>query len=459
MAAAKQREQSSIQDAVQKARDVERAAAKQHEKRLVEQRDAANKRASNAISQSSYDSLRKSFDTLRDQFKDPKDPKQAAIDDLQAERAKTEALVQQEAESTAASIEQATQARDEAVQDAETKAEEAKAKAQESEVRAQEAETKLKDAEDKLREAETKVQDAEEALKKAGKEAEGLSKQDIYDQGFQAAVRDCEAKAQTVITQEVNTALTRRDAELSGQFNTEVMNAVACAKEPLEAELTAANERATTAEAALEKAQSLYDDIKQKASDEWQRAEDIYKAATDEHSRAEKAEDEVRKYKAGKASQDQRIRGYLDDISRLKKLIPKNAALSLAEIESVTRDRQRAQALIEEITVRAYDWETKQVLKKLLDANEKIIELECILKDPKTQSDRTEFLKVLLNAGIDPKEYSNLNVPMRQVIVKQCRAVNARLNDLRALIASKERPRKEALLYAIYDARGEEDAF
>ena len=121
--------------------------------------------------------------------------------------------------------------------------------------------------------------------------------------------------------------------------------------------------------------------MKQKATHEWQRASDNYKAATDEYTHAEKAQDEDRKYKAGKASQDLRIRGYLDDISRLKKLIPKNAALSLAEIESVTRDRQRTQALIEEITVRAYDWETKQVLKKLLDANEKIIELECILKD------------------------------------------------------------------------------
>ena len=39
---------------------------------------------------------------------------------------------------------------------------------------------------------------------------------------------------------------------------------------------------------------------------------------------------------------------------------------------------------MEEFTVRSYDWETKQVLKKLLGANDKIIELDCMLEDPKT---------------------------------------------------------------------------
>lgn len=127
------------------------------------------------------------------------------------------------------------------------------------------------------------------------------------------------------------------------------MNAVARGKEPLQVELNAANERvataesraanvnnaltearqrATTAEAALEKAQSSHNDMKQKATHEGQRASDNYKAATDEYTRAEKAEDEVRKYKAGKASQDLRIRGYLDDISRLKKLIDRSSATS-----------------------------------------------------------------------------------------------------------------------------------
>ena len=100
-------------------------------------------------------------------------------------------------------------------------------------------------------------------------------------------------------------------------------------------------------------------------------------------------EEEVRKYKAGKASQDQRIRGYLDDISRLKKLISKNAALAIDELESAIRDRQRAQALLEESAERSYDWETKQVLKKLLQANEAIIALECALKDPKPQAPKT----------------------------------------------------------------------
>ena len=349
-----------------------------------------------------------------------------------------EALVQQQAESTAAGIEQATQARDAAVQDAETRAEEAKTKAQELEER---------------------LQRAEEALEKASSKEEGPSNQDIYDQGFQAAVRDCEAKAETVITERVNAAVANRNVEMLGQFNIEVGNAVARAKEPLEAQLNSANERATTAEARVGELQSSLETVQQKAADEWQRASDAHKAATDKYARAEKAEDEVRKYKEGKASQDVRIRGYLDDISRLKKLIPANAALSLAEIESVTRDRQRSQALIEEITVRAYDWETKQVLKKLLDANEKIIELECMLKDPRTQSNQIDFLKVLMNAEVDADKYMNLNLPMRQVIVKQCRAVNVRLNDLKTLIKKSQRPRKEALLFELYKVRGDEDAF
>ena len=53
----------------------------------------------------------------------------------------------------------------------------------------------------------------------------------------------------------------------------------------------------------------------------------------------------------------------------------------------------------------------------------------------------------------------NLNLPMRQVIVKQCRAVNARLNDLKTLINKSQRPRKEALLFELYKVRGDEDAF
>ena len=114
---------------------------------------------------------------------------------------------------------------------------------------------------------------------------------------------------------------------------------------------------------------------------------------------------------------------------------------------------------MEEITVRSYDWDTKQVLKKLLDANEKIIELKCILKDPKTQPNQIEFLKVLLDAEVDPNKYINLNIPMRQVIVKQCRAVNARRNDLKTTINKSERPKKEDLLFELYDIQGDKEAY
>ena len=39
---------------------------------------------------------------------------------------------------------------------------------------------------------------------------------------------------------------------------------------------------------------------------------------------------------------------------------------------------------------------------------------------------------------------------MRQVIVKQCRAVNARLNELKTIINKSERPKKEELLFESY---------
>ena len=72
----------------------------------VESEGAANDRASVAISQASYDSLRKSVDTLRDQFREAQDGRKAAMDELRAERAKTED----------------TLARDEAVRGAEARA-------------------------------------------------------------------------------------------------------------------------------------------------------------------------------------------------------------------------------------------------------------------------------------------------------------------------------------------------
>ena len=545
------------QSSVQEARNVERAAARQREKRLVEEKDAANNRASNAISQASYDSLKTSFNKLRDQFKEAQEGKKAAEDELRAERAKTETLSQQESESTATgttvpgedntrSPEKEALARDEAVRDAEARVQEARTSAQDAEAKAKEADTKFQQAEAKAQEAETKVQEAEakvqevetqvqeaetklqeantrfqeaeakahesetriesainraqdaelkvkvaegriitvqqesdhskhqleeklqraeEALEKAGNEAEGPSNQELYQQGYQAAVSACQAEAQDVVHREVSAAVTRRNAEVLAQFNTEVERAVTREKEPLLAELNAANERATTAEsransadASLKEAQSSYDSIQEKASEEWKRAEEMRTIATDEYNRAEKAEEEVSKYKQGKANMHIQIRGHLDEISRLKRLIPANAALMAAEMDSATRDRQRAQALMEEITARSYDWETKQVLKKLLGANDKIIELECMLKDPKTQSNQIEFLKVLLDATIDQNQYMNLHLPMRQVIVKQCRAVNGRLDDLKTIINKSQRPKTEELLFEIYKVRGDEEA-
>lgn len=65
-------------------------------------------------------------------------------------------------------------------------------------------------------ELEQNLQRTEEAPEKASSKEEGPSNQELYDQGYQAAVLACEAKAQTVITQRVDAAVTRRDAELLG---------------------------------------------------------------------------------------------------------------------------------------------------------------------------------------------------------------------------------------------------
>ena len=90
---------------------------------------------------------------------------------------------------------------------------------------------------------------------------------------------------------------------------------------------TRAEAKANSADATLKEAQSSHDIIQEKASEEWQRAEEMRTIATNEYNRAEAAEEEVRKFRQGKASQDVRIRGHLDGISRLKRLIPTNAAL------------------------------------------------------------------------------------------------------------------------------------
>lgn len=52
----------------------------------------------------------------------------------------------------------------------------------------------------------------------------------------------------------------------------------------------------------------------------------------------------------------------------------------------------------------------------------------------------------------------NLNLPIRQIIVNQYRAVNARIRELDTLISQSEQPNKEQLLFEIYKARGDKDA-
>ena len=85
---------------------------------------------------------------------------------------------------------------------------------------------------------------------------------------------------------------------------------------------TTAEARADSADATIKEAQSSHDTIQEKASEEWQRAEEMRTIATNEYNCAEPAEEEVRKFRQGKASQDVRIRGHLDENSEVEEAYP-----------------------------------------------------------------------------------------------------------------------------------------
>ena len=417
-------------------------------------------------------------------------------------------------------------------QDASTRAQDAQTKAHEAETRAQEAQTQVQVAQAKVQEAETRaqgadtkahkaeenynalqhesreskrlsletnqqlqqrLQTAEEALANARDEAgramteytrnatqdasvqtDDSERDRVYQQGFEAAVRQSKAEVEVALAdvaqkerrqakEQAEAAFTHRHAELTAQFNTDLRNAVTRAEAPLRAELNAALSRAVTAEGNCTTVEASYYIMENNAKTEWQRAQEAIKNVTTEfnraqaeYHRAQAAEEEVKKFKKGKASQDVRIDGHLAEIQRLKRLIPQNAALMAAEVDSTTGDRQRAHALIDEFIHRAYDWDARRVLIQLLYANERLIEFECLLKDPKKQPSQIECHKVLLDAEVDTDLYTGLNVLKRQVLVKQCKAVNMRLNGLKTLLNKSERPNKETLLTELYQSRGDE---
>ena len=221
-------------------------------------------------------------------------------------------------------------------------------------------------------------------------------------------------------------------ASLRGQLQTAVQRAI-------RAESTLANTNA-----ALTAEQESSAEMQTNASREWERAQ--------------RAEGEVEKFKKGKQSQDGRIQGYLDDIARLKRLIPRDAELAAAELNATMGDRARSTALMDESLHRHYDHPTREVVQQLLAANAKILALKGLLKNPPVTATQKELWGALKDAEVDKKLFESLDFSLRQVLVKQCRAVNARVADLRMIILERREPDRATLLRAIYQNRGDEEA-
>ena len=298
----------------------------------------------------------------------------------------------------------------------------------------------------------------------------------LYQQGRQEERRACEEQAQTLIETAVRqarqegeealkaavgrneqalkasaeTAWTSNEARLRAEFDAVVQNS-ASEESSLRGQLQAAVQRAIKAEStlantadALQTEQNSFTDMQTNAAKEWKRAEDALA--------------EVEKYKKGKLSQDGRINGHRDEIARLKRLIPQDAELAVAELNATMGDRARSIALIDESLHRHYDHPTREVLQQLLDANASILALKGLLKTPPARPTQKELLGVLKGAEVDIALFASLNFQSRQVVVKQCRAVNARLAELRMIVLGSREPDRATLLRAVYQNRGDEEA-
>lgn len=275
-----------------------------------------------------------------------------------------------------------------------------------------------------------------------------------YQQGYQKALEECTLQAQTLL----NDAVQKERLEGQGRLNA----AVAAREEAIKASAEeswrsreaewSAHLKAEVEKAATQGQERHQDELNVAV----QRATTAEGKALAESNRAQVAEEEVRRYKEGKADQDRRIQNYIGEINAYKSQTPTKAKLMAAELEHTMGERMRANAVIDEFCHRSYDHETRVVLKQLLQANAKIVDLKMLLKSPRMKGTRTECLVVLQDAEVDTGLYTKLHEPNRQVLVKQCRAVNAKLADLKTLINQSEQPDKVKLLTEMYRARGDE---
>ena len=367
---------------------------------------------------------------------------------------RAEATVQ-EMQTTAQDAVAREQGAESKVQELEGKVRGANTSAQDAETRAQRAERRLQELENSTQAIENKAQEAETKAQRAESQAQSLQQdlnaaQGLYDQGYQAAVTQAEASHTELIKEEkrqvqdkVNAAIAARDAEWQAHFDASVQKAV--------------TDREATLTEAVTTAQNKQEAMRIAACNEWERAEKAQKTAKDEKKRADEEHEEVEKYKKGKISQDTRLKAYTTDIARLNALT-KHAEMNAAELKAIKDDQMRARAIIHESIYRHYDVATKRVLMKLLSANDKINNLKELLKRPSTESSQINFLRLLLDAEINVDMYMSLDQAYRQVLVRQCKAVNARLDELKTIINKKEEPDMKTLLLALYQPRGDEFA-
>ena len=179
---------------------------------------------------------------------------------------------------------------------------------------------------------------------------------------------------------------------------------------------------------------------------------------TTETTRTQVAEQEVQKLKEQQVSQDGQTKAYVARIAALEQQmeIPHDAKLMNAENICLMSDRVRSCAILSETVNRHYDHESRQVLSRLLNANEQIVAMKLVLKKRQTKVTRESLLEMLKDADVNKDSYTNLNEQNRQVLVKQCRAVNIRLAELRGAIKGMAEPDKAAILEVMYKNRGDE---
>ena len=314
----------------------------------------------------------------------------------------------------------------------------------------------------------TAVAETKQALQASSDEIEARTKA-LVDNAVSQEKLEAQGRLETAVEQAVKRVKAEAEEAWSGKENQwraclnsadAAFREVQVARDTMDASAASERDRASQAENRANQAENQANEAGRKALEESKRANEAERKATEESHRAQVAEGEIRKYQTGKASQDGRIKGYLEEIASLKRKIPQNADLKAAELDATMGDRARAHAIIDEYCNRSYDYATRELLKKLFQANARILELKRMLKDPRTKPDRIKFLRALHGAQIDKQLYMQLDQPNRQVMVKQCRAVNAKLNDLKTIINASESdtPSSEAVLMELYKRRGDETA-